>query len=376
RALKAEQDSRAARDQLADVLDHAPDPIFFSDTEGNITRFSRGAEGVLGYSAEVIVSKPVTELLLDPGQWQPILDELTTKGEVVGREVEFRNPDGHPVNISLTLSVLRNAEGEPVGTVGLCKDVTAGKRTEQALRISNQELEHFVYAISHDLQAPLRGMQGFAVLLLKRAQERLDQKERHYLERIQKGAERMEELIRDLLDYSRIERITHPWEFVAMEQIVHQVRLDLEDRIRHTDADFKVEISLPWVYGDRVRLSQLWANLVSNSLKYAKPGEPPVIRIGCQEDEQHFIFFIRDNGIGIAPEFHGKIFGIFNRLHIDEQIEGTGIGLAIVKRIVDFHRGKIWVASEEGKGSTFFFTIPKTFGANGRKWTAGISQTT
>ncbi|HBP90767.1 MAG TPA: ATP-binding protein [Nitrospirales bacterium] len=367
RALKAEQDSRAARDQLADVLDHAPDPIFFSDTEGNITRFSRGAERVLGYPAEVVVSKPVTELLLEPGQWKPILDELSHKGEVVGREVEFRNPDGQAVIISLTLSVLRNAGGEPVGTVGLCKDVTAGKRTEESLRISNQELEHFVYAISHDLQAPLRGMQGFAVLLLKRAKERLDQKERHYLERIQKGAERMEELIRDLLDYSRIERITHPWELVPMEQIVHQVRLDMEDRIRHTHADFKVESSLPWVYGDRVRLAQLWANLVSNALKYAKSGEPPVIRIGCQEDGQYFTFFIRDNGIGIPPEFHGKIFGIFNRLHTHEQIEGTGIGLAIVKRIVDFHRGKIWVESEEGKGSRFLFTLPKMSGGYGIK---------
>lgn len=372
RAVKAEQEYRAARDQLADVLDHAPDPIFFSDPEGNITRFSRGAERVLGYAAEAIVMKPVTELFLDPGEWKPILDELTIKGEVIGCEVELRNSEGHTVNISLTLSVLRNTNGQPIGTVGLCKDVTAAKRIEESLRISNEELEHFVYAISHDLQAPLRGMQGFAVLLLKRAKERLDQKERHYLERIQKGAERMEELIRDLLDYSRIERIIHPWELVDMEQIVRQVRQDMEDRIRHTHADFKLESSLPCVYGDRVRLAQLWANLMTNALKYAKPGEPPVIRIGCQEDGQHFIFFIRDNGIGIPPEFHGKIFGIFNRLHTHEQIEGTGIGLAIVKRIVDFHRGKIWVESAEGEGSTFFYTLPKTYGGHRKKVSVGI----
>jgi len=366
RALKAEQEYRAARDQLADVLDHAPDPIFFSDKEGKITRFSRGAERVLGYAAEARVSKPVMDLFMDPGQWKPILDELTDKGEVVGREVVLRNPNGNSVNISLTLSVLRNSEGQPAGTVGLCKDVTAAKRNEESLRISNEELENFVYAISHDLQAPLRGMQGFAFLLLKRSHERLDQQERHYLERIQKGAERMEELIRDLLEYSRIERITHPWELVSMEHSVLQVRKDLEDRIQDTHADIKIEGALPQVYGDRVRVGQLWANLLSNAIKYAKPGEPPVIRIGCREDEEHFTFFIRDNGIGIASEFHAKIFGIFNRLHTHEQIEGTGIGLAIVKRIVEFHKGKIWVESAEGKGSTFFFTFPKTDADTGK----------
>ncbi len=376
RAVKAEQEYRAARDQLADVLDHAPDPIFFSDTEGNITRFSRGAENVLGYAAEAMVSKPVTELFMDPGHWKPLVDELTVHGEVIGREIVFRNPKGDPVHISLTLSVLRNAEGQPAGTVGLCKDVTAAKRNEESLRISNEELESFVYAISHDLQAPLRGIQGFAVLLLKRAAERLEHQERHYLERIRKGAERMEALIRDLLEYSRIERITHPWELVSMEQIVLQVRMDLEDRIRQTHTELRIEGPLPWVYGDRVRLAQLWANLLSNAIKYAKPGEPPVISIGCQKLAEQFIFFIRDKGIGISPEFHQKIFGVFNRLHTEDQIEGTGIGLAIVKRIVEFHKGKIWVDSAEGVGSTFFFTLPENQGGYGKSLPAGIPAPT
>ncbi len=370
RAVKAEQQYRAARDQLADVLDHAPDPIFFTDTEGKITRFSHGAQRVLGYDGETIVSHDVKDLFLNPSQWEPILGELKMKGEVIGREVELRNPDGNPVNISLTLTTLQSPEGQSVGTVALCKDVTAAKRTEESLRISNEELESFVYAISHDLQAPLRGIQGFAVLLLKRAGERLEHQERHYLERIRKGAERMEELIRDLLEYSRIERITHPWELLSMEQIVLQARMDMEDRIRHTHAELHVKDPLPWVYGDRIRLVQLWANLLSNAIKYAKSGEPPVISIGCRKDEQHFIFYIRDNGIGISPEFHQKIFGVFNRLHTEEQIEGTGIGLAIVKRIVEFHKGKIWVESAEDQGSTFLFTLPKTHGGYGRALSA------
>src|SRR5690606_33359239 len=124
-----------------------------------------------------------------------------------------------------------------------------------------------------------------------------------------------------------------------MEQIVLQVRMDLEDRIRQTHTELRIEGPLPWVYGDRVRLAQLWANLLSNAIKYAKSGEPPVISIGCQTLEEQLIFSVRDKGIGISPEFHQKIFGVFNRLHTEDQIEGTGIGLAIVKRIVEFHKG-------------------------------------
>jgi PAS domain S-box-containing protein len=373
RAVKAEQKYRAARDQLADVLDYAPDPIFFTDTEGKVTRVSRGAQRVLGYAAEALIAKNVEELFLNPCQWESILHELKVKGEVIGREVEFRNPDGRPVNISLTLSLLRDQEGRSAGTVGLCKDVTVAKRTEEALRISNEELENFVYAISHDLQAPLRGIQGFAVLLMNRAGERLEQQERHYLERIRKGAERMEELIRDLLEYSRIERITHPWELVSMEQILLQVRMDMEDRIRQTHTTLQIEEALPWVYGDRVRLVQLWSNLLSNAIKYARPSEPAVISVGCRKDDQYFIFWIRDLGIGISPEFHQKIFGVFNRLHQQEEVEGTGIGLAIVKRIVEFHKGKIWVESAEGEGSTFLFTLPKTHGGYGKTMSTGLA---
>jgi PAS domain S-box-containing protein len=359
RAAKAEQQYRAARDQLADVLDHAPDPIFFTDTKGTITRFSRGAQKVLGYDTESIASHDVRELFMDPNQWPPIFEEWKRKGEVIGREIELRARAGHAVHISLTLAALKNASGEKVGVVGLCKDVTAAKRIEESLRISNEELESFVYAISHDLQAPLRGIQGFAVLLLKRAAERLESQERHYLERIRKGAERMEELIRDLLEYSRIERITYPWALVSMEQIVLQARKDMDDRIRQSQAEVRIEEGLPWVYGDRVRLVQLWSNLLSNAIKYAKPGEPACISIGYRKEGQDFIFWIRDKGIGIAPEFFQKIFGVFNRLHTQDQIEGTGIGLAIVKRIVEFHKGKVWLESVEGEGSTFLFSLPQ-----------------
>lgn len=231
--------------------------------------------------------------------------------------------------------------------------------SEEALRTSNQELENFVYAISHDLQTPLRAIHGFADLLAKRVQSRLEGKDLHFLERIQSGTQRMSVLINDLLEYSRIERVTHPFEEVPMAEVLAKALEDMEDLISRNRAAIQCEGPLPAVWADRIRMAQVWTNLLSNAIKYAQPGVPPRIAIRCTEDDKAFTFHVQDNGIGIAPEFHARIFGLFQRLHTQEAYAGTGIGLALVKRIVEFHKGRVWVESAEGQGSTFFFTIPK-----------------
>ncbi|MEW6545109.1 MAG: ATP-binding protein [Nitrospirota bacterium] len=356
---QAEAQHRAAQAQLANVLDHSPDLIIFTDREGRITRFNRGAEQVLGYAAAEVLGTPIADLYGDPQERQAVLAELEATGHVVGREVRLRAKDGRPVTISLTLSPHRDPEGRPLGTVGLSKDITAAKRLEAALRTSNAELESFVYAVSHDLQTPLRGIHGFAELLLKRTAGRLDERERHYLARIQSGSRRMANLINDLLEYSRIERITHPFEMVRMEQVVGQVRAELGESLQRHGAELRYEGTLPDVWGDRVRLAQVWQNLLTNAIKYVRPGEPPRITVGGRAEDGTATFWVRDQGIGIPSRFHDQIFQLFRRLHLPEQYEGTGIGLAIAKRIVDFHRGRIWVESVEGQGSTFFFTIPR-----------------
>lgn len=356
---QAEAQYRAARDQLANVLEHAPDIIIFTDRDGRITLFNQGAERLLGHRSDEMVGKPVADLYVDPEARAVILREVERAGEVVNREVRLRAKDGSVLTISLTLSPYRDSEGRPIGTVGLSKDITAAKRLEQALLASNAELENFVYAVSHDLQTPLRGIHGFAELLVKRAKDRLDERERHYLERIQAGSHRMATLISDLLEYSRIDRITHPFEMVSMEQVVTQVRMELKDLIRQSQTQLHYEGRLPMVWADRLRMGQLWQNLLSNAIKYVKAGETPRVTIGGREDGDGCTFWVRDEGIGIPPEFHQRVFELFRRLHTHEQYEGTGVGLAIVKRIVEFHRGRIWVESQEGQGSTFFFTLPK-----------------
>jgi PAS domain S-box-containing protein len=356
----AEAQYRAAKDQLANVLEHAPDPIIFTNLSGHITLYNKGAERVLGYAASDMLGKPTTDLYLDPAERATVLAELDAKGEVIGREVRLRTRDGRTVTLSLTLSPYRDAEGHVIGTVGVSKDITAAKLLEQALRTSNQELEGFVYVISHDLQTPLRGIHGFADLLVKRMKDKLDERERHYVARIQAGAQRMATLINDLLEYSRLERMAQPFEKVRMQDVLDQALRDLDHLIRGSRAVVQCDGPLPVVWGDRTRLGLVWTNLLTNAIKYARPDEAPRISIRCREDEREFVFQCRDNGIGIAPEFHTHIFDLFRRLHTTDKFEGTGVGLAIVKRVMELHHGRIWVESAAGQGATFWFTLPKT----------------
>lgn len=359
-ARTAEAQYRAAKDQLASVLEHAPDPIIFTNLSGHITLYNKGAERVLGYAASDVLGKPVTDLYLDPSERAAVLAELDAKGDAIGHEVRLRTRDGRTVTLSLTLSPCRDAEGQVIGTVGVSKDITAAKLLEQALRTSNQELEGFVYVISHDLQTPLRGIHGFADLLVKRMKDKLDERERHYVARIQAGAQRMATLINDLLEYSRLERMAQPFEKVRMKDVLDQALRDLDHLIRDSRAVVQCDGPLPVVWGDRTRLGLVWTNLLTNAIKYARPDEAPRISIRCREDEREFVFQCQDNGIGISPEFHTHIFDLFRRLHTTDKFEGTGVGLAIVKRVMELHHGRIWVESAAGQGATFRFTLPKT----------------
>lgn len=356
----AEAQYHAAKDQLTNVLEYAPDPIIFTDLNGNITLYNEGAERVLGYAAAEMLGKPTTDLYLDPAERATTLAELEANGEVIGREVRLRTKDGGTVTLSLTLSPYRDAEGHVIGTVGVSKDITAAKLMEQALRTSNQELEDFVFVVSHDLQTPLRGIHGFADLLVKRMKDKLDERERHYVARIQSGAQRMATLIHDLLEYSRLEQVAQPFEEVRMQDVLARTLGDLDHLIRDSRAVVQCEGPLPVVWGDRTRLGLVWANLLTNAIKYVKPDEAPRISVRCRVDEREFVFQFQDNGIGIPPEFHTHIFDLFRRLHTTEKYEGTGVGLAIVKRVVELHHGRIWVESAEDQGTTFWFTLPKT----------------
>ncbi len=238
----------------------------------------------------------------------------------------------------------------------LLQDVRTAKTS---LRASNQELENFVYAVSHDLQTPLRAIHGFADLLVSQSKDHLSEQEQHYLTRIQAGTRRMESLIQDLLEYSRIDRMAQAFTWVSVADLLDKVRDDLQSVVQASGATLLIEGPMPILWADRARLRQVWTNLLTNAIKYVKPSTAPRIVLRCKEEKTQYRFEVQDNGIGIAPEFHERIFKLFHRLHLSGAYTGTGVGLAIVKRVVEFHRGKVWVESVVGQGSTFCFTIPK-----------------
>lgn len=248
--------------------------------------------------------------------------------------------------------------------VGTCIDISERlqieenlKRLNEELERSNQELQQFAYIASHDLQEPLRTVVGFVELLQRRYQDKLDRDANDFIDHAVKGTARMQAMINDLLDYSRVQTRGSPFKEVSMDEALSRALANLETSIKESEAVITKSGPLPVVFGDRQQLVRLWQNLISNAIKFRGPDRPD-IQISAQKQENEFLFAVKDNGIGVDPRYLEKIFLIFQRLHGREKYPGTGIGLAICKRIVERHGGRIWAESEPGRGSTFYFTLP------------------
>ncbi len=256
----------------------------------------------------------------------------------------------------------------------LFKNLAISTRQRKELKEVNAELDSFVYTVSHDLRAPLRGIASFASFLEEDYSDKLNPQAKEYIDEIRKGAAKMAALIDDLLTLSRISRIKNPFEDVDMKELVDSVVERIKFDIKHNNVDMRVDEQMPVVYCDRIKMGEVFLNLVNNAIKFSakKPKGRPRVEVGYAEDKEDHKFYVRDNGIGIAPQHQDQIFGIFKRLHTDKEYEGTGAGLSIVKRVIDDHQGKIWVESELGRGATFYLTIPKNL--KGRRGAAGEGQ--
>ncbi len=268
--------------------------------------------------------------------------------------------------------VLLNSEGKPIKMIGAMQDITVQKKHELQLSKlnhtlqlrakdlvdSNTELERFAYVASHDLQEPLRMVSSFMQLLKVRYDKQLDDKAREYIHFAVDGAERMQRLILDLLEYSRVNTIKADFEEVDLNEIFSEVHLNISNVLTLKNATIHAT-PLPVVKAIKIQMLQLLQNLAGNAIKYQHPNRKALVCISAAEQEQEWVIAVKDNGIGIDQKFEHKIFQIFQRLHTKTEYTGTGIGLAICKKIIDKHRGKIWVESDGKNGSTFYFTIPK-----------------
>lgn len=286
-------------------------------------------------------------------------------------EYRYLCSDGHYAYVITKAAIVRDEQGKPIRTVGAMTDITQQKLNEATLKnlntqleitnkelaVSNEDLEQFAYSASHDLQEPLRMIINFMGMVEKKYNEQLDEKGKQYIHFAMDGALRMRQIIMDLLEYSRVGRLQEKKQFVAIEKIIEEIKILYRKEIEQKQATFQLH-ALPVLQTHKSPVLQIFQNLIGNALKYSKAGEPVLIEIGAHENGSEWIFFVADNGIGISPEFHEKIFILFQRLQRNEA-SGTGMGLAITKKIIERMGGKIWVKSEEGKGSTFYFTIKK-----------------
>jgi signal transduction histidine kinase len=232
-----------------------------------------------------------------------------------------------------------------------------GKRAAE-LEASNKELESFAYSVSHDLRAPLRHMVGYSELLQKQASSLLDDKSQRFIRTILDSAKRMGNLIDDLLAFSRIGRAATRETEVDLEQLVKEVVAEIGQDTKSRDIAWKIG-ALPVCYGDRSMLKLVVVNLVSNAAKFTRMRKPAEIDIGCVDRDKEVEVFVRDNGAGFDMQYVDKLFGVFQRLHLAEQFEGTGIGLATVQRIIHRHGGKVWGEGAVDQGATFYFSLPK-----------------
>jgi PAS domain S-box-containing protein len=352
---KAEQNANL----LASIVESSEDAIVSKDLSGQILSWNRGAERVFGYRAEEAIGQSIG-MLVPPDllQEEPRIAERMRRGERVEHfETARVRKDGRRIDVSLTISPLRDSEGRVVGASMVARDVTARVRQELDLQRANADLQHFAWSASHDLQEPLRMVSIYSELLRRKFTGQLGSTGDEYIGYTVLGAKRMENLLRNLRTYTHVSTLAAaPADEVDAEAIFTRTLESLAAPIQANEA--KIECgALPKIRIYEFQLEQIFLNLIANAIRY-RTDAPPEIAVAAERRGGDWVFSVRDNGIGIDAKFHEQIFDVFKRLHGAAEYSGAGMGLAICRRAIERAGGRIWVESTPNRGSTFFFTVP------------------
>jgi PAS domain S-box-containing protein len=376
----AEREVEQARIFLDSIVENLPIMVFVKDAADlRFIRFNRAGEQLLGFRREDLLGKNDYDFFpREQAEFFTAKDRavLAARELLDIPEEEIRTSGGEPRILHTQKVPILDRDGTPRFLLGISEDITARKRAEQELaalnhslsrrtaelEAANRELEAFSYSVSHDLRAPLRHIDGFADLLVRHAGPTLDEKGRRHLDAISRSAKSMGELIDDLLEFSRMSRTEIRQTPVDIDALVSEARRGLDAEVAGRSITWKIA-PLPVVQGDRAMLRLVFNNLLANAIKYSRPRQEAVIEVGSWETGDEVVVFVRDNGVGFDMKYAHKLFGVFQRLHGDDEFEGTGIGLANVRRVIQRHGGRTWAEGEVDSGATIHVALPRALAA-------------
>jgi PAS domain S-box-containing protein len=381
----AEEEKKTLDQRLRDqqfytrsLIESNIDALMATDPRGIITDVNKQTEALTGSTREELIGAPFKNYFTDPGQAEAGIHRVLHEGKVTDYELTARARDGNETVVSYNASTFYDRNRILQGVFAAARDITDRKRAEEQLKLysdklerSNRELQDFAQVASHDLQEPLRKILSFGDRLKSKAGDSLNEECQDCLQRMTSAAARMQTLIRDLMEFSRVDTKGQPFVTVDLGSIASEVSADLEARAEQTGGRIEIE-ALPAIDADPMQMRQLLQNLIGNALKYYRPGIPPVVRIYSRKLEamreefskddalplQTCEILVADNGIGFDEKYLDRIFTVFQRLHNKTEYEGTGVGLAICRKIVERHGGSITARSRPGEGATFVVTLP------------------
>jgi PAS domain S-box-containing protein len=361
---KKEEELRLSNIYNRSLIEVSLDPLVTIGPDGKITDVNASTEMVTGYSRHELIGTDFSDYFTEPEKARKGYKQVFREGEVRDYELEIKHKKGHLTPVLYNASAYKDESGKVIGIFAAARDITGIKQAEDKLKIiidklkkSNKELQSFAFITSHDLQEPLRTMGSFAGLLKNRYEGKLDSDADEFIEYMVSGASRMQDMISGLRDYSRAGTQGDKFKVFSSEEVLRDVLFSLKPFIEECNAEVTYD-SLPVIFADESQIRVIFQNLISNALKFRKKDENPKIHISAREDGDEYVFTVSDNGIGIEEQYSDRIFEVFKRLHPVGEYEGAGIGLAIVKRIMERHGGYIWVESSINEGSNFCFTIP------------------
>ncbi len=334
--------------------------MFMIDPEGILISWNEGVEQLIGYSEKEWIGQHASIIFTPEEKAAEVCDSEMRLARESGSATDIRwhrHKNGTEFFANGFMNSVHDEQGALIGYTKILSDETARKQLQDSLTESNTALEQFAYVASHDLQEPLRTMSTFAELLSNKYRGALDAEADHFLDFMLRGAVRMNALVRDLLAYARLTTEEERPSSIALDEDLEAALTHLEQAISESGAAVTHD-PLPTLPVDRGQMVRLFQNLIGNAIKYRKPDQAPKVHIAAKQKGAEWVISIRDNGIGFDPKYASTIFEPFKRLHTAEEYPGTGVGLAICRRIIQAQRGRIWAESQPGAGTTFFFTLP------------------